>query len=364
MDQRMGRRLLLAVVGWAACAVAPPAWANERSLVEVVLNGRRVEGTPLNWSAAQVLLLGRDGALWDFRPDQVSDYRRRTDAFRSLPIADLRATLLRELGEGYEVSGTRHYVVAHPRGQQDRWPDRFEDLYRSLVHYFLVRGFQVAEPEFPLIGVVCRSRQEFVRQSVEHGTNVASGVLGYYSPKTNRIMLYDMGGGHGTADDWRHTASVVIHESTHQTAFNTGLHNRYCPPPLWLAEGLATLFEAPGVYDSQHYLRQADRINRGRFNDFRRHVAPQHRPDTITQIVREDGRFRSDPGPAYAEAWALTFFLVETRPRQYADYLKRTARRRSFTVYSAGERLADFETCFGKDRLMLEAQFTRFMKGL
>jgi len=356
---RAGGYFLMLLLG--LCWGAEPATAGERSLVEVLLASRRVEGTPLFWNSNEVALLGRDGHLWSFAPSDVRQFQKRADAFRSLPISELRATLLRELGDGYEVSATRHYVVAHAKGQRDLWAQRFEDLYRSLVHYFSVRGFKVPEPEFPLIGVVCRSRDEFVKQSKEHGNPVVSGVLGYYSPQTNRIMLYDAG---KSGSDWRQNAAVVIHEATHQTAFNTGIHNRFRQPPVWVAEGLATLFEAPGVYDSQKNLKLTDRFNLGRLRDFRSQVLAGHRPETITDVIAKDDWFERAPQAAYAEAWALTFYLVENLPRQYADYLARTARRKSFTAYSASDRLADFDAVFGADRVRLEAQFVRYMKGL
>lgn len=340
------------------------AAAGGEAMVDLLLRGQRVEGQPLLTTARQVVLLGRDGHVWDFAPGEASDLRVSPHPFRSYPVSELRAALLRELGQGYDVSSTHHYVIAHPQGQRDQWSQRFEDLYRALVHYFIVRGFTPREPEFPLIGVVCRNRQDFDRRREAEGVATGRGVLGYYAHASNRILLYDVGSGHASAADWRQNASVVIHEATHQTAFNTGLHNRFCAPPTWLAEGLAMMFEAPGVYDSQTHLRQADRINRGRLQNFRQLVQPQHNPAKLEDLVAGDQWFKSDTAGAYAEAWALTFFLVETQPRKYADYLARTAKRPSFTVYSAAQRKADFAAVFGGDYRLLEARFLRFIKEL
>ena len=144
-------------------------------------------------------------------------------------------------------------------------------------------------------------------------------------------------------------------------AFNTGIHNRYTPPPLWVAEGLATLFEAPGVYDSSDYRERRDRINRDRYNTS---SAPS--PRSTGRICSRKSPLRTNgfarrPSDAYAEAWALTFYLVETQPLKYADYLARTARRPSFSDYTPTQRAADFTAVFGTDMRMLEAQFLRFM---
>ena len=67
---------------------------------------------------------------------------------------------------------------------------------------------------------------------------------------------------------------------------------------------------------------------------------------------------------AYAEAWALSFYLTETQPRQYGQYLKRTGSRPPFRQYTAAERTADFTALFGDNWRMLEAQFLRFMAGV
>ena len=329
-------------------------------MVELTLDGQKVEGTPLAWDTRSVQLLGRDGRLWQFSPDDASDFRKTSDRFRSYTISELRAALLRELGRQFDVSGTTNYLVAHPRGQRDRWAGRFEDLYRSFTHYFSVRGLRPTRPPFPLIAVVCKDRREFRRHTAKRGLAAPNGVLGFYSLESNQIILYDMGA-EDDSQQWQQNASVIIHEVTHQTAFNTALHNRYAPPPLWVAEGLATMFEAPGLYDSRHYTGRADRVNRGRLQAFQRLVVPNHRPELLAALVASDELFRTNPAAAYAEAWALSFFLVETRPRKYTKYLGLTAERPAFTQYTSAQRTADFRSVFGDNWRMLEARFLRFM---
>jgi len=353
-------------VALAAAVWAMPARAGfpVRGMLELTLDGRQIEGTPLAFNRDEVHLLARDGRLWTFDPAKATDYRKTSSRFQSYSISELRAILLRELGKRYEVSGTSHYLVAHPRGQRDLWARRFEDLYRSFVHYFSVRGFKLSRPEFPLIGIVCHNRQEFFRQTANHGAPAGPGILGYYLLDSNRIILYDVGAGRSDADQWQQNASIVIHEATHQTAFNTGIHSRYTPPPVWVAEGLATMFEAPGVYDSRFYTRRSDRVNRFRLEQFKELVVPEHRPELPASLIASDRLSQLHPAAAYAEAWALTFYLVETQPRRYADYLARTAQRPPFTDYTAAERTADFTAVFGDDWRMLEARFLRFMAGV
>jgi hypothetical protein len=340
--------LLLSVALPAIAAAGTPS----QFMLELTLDGRSIEGTPLHWTPREVSLLGRDGRLWQFDPHEVTEFHKTAQHFSPLSVSAIRAMLLGELGSAYEVSGTGHYMVAHPQGQRDIWAPRFEQQYREFLHYFAVRGFHPREPEFPLIGIVTATRAEFERYSAQQGAPVGGGTLGYYSPQSNRILLYDLAGGRESPRDWRRNAATVIHEATHQMAFNTGVHDRCAPPPLWVAEGLATLFEAPGVYDSEAHPERRDRINRDRYQHFIRAVAPRHRPELLSGMVASDQWFHTDPADAYAEAWALTFYLVETQPLKYADYLARTA----------AQRAADFAAVFGSDVPMLEAQFLRFMK--
>ena len=114
--------------------------------------------------------------------------------------------------------------------------ERFEELYRSFVHYFSVRGLSPRRPAFPLVAIVFYSQQEFFRYSAQNGFRIGPGTLGFYSADTNRILMYDPDGGRGDDAAWQEAAETIIHEAAHQTAFNTGVHSRYTMPPRWTVE--------------------------------------------------------------------------------------------------------------------------------
>ena len=353
------RTAVIAILAVACCTTPAEAAESVEWMVKLTLDGRKIEGTPLAWSAEEVFLLGRDGRLWQFPPEEAGNYRQTSRRFRSYSPSEFRAQLLRDLGREFEVSGTGHYLVAHPRGQRDKWAPRFEELYRSFVHYFSVRGLKLAKPPFPLVGVVCRDRRDFYRFSAKQGMPITHGMLGYYLYGSNQIIICNVDN-RADLDDWHRTASLIVHEATHQTAFNTGVHSRYTPPPIWVAEGLATMFEAPGVFDSRNHPSRSDRTNRGRLRTFRK-LAPHHKPELPIALVGSDRLFQTNPGAAYAEAWAMTFYLVETQPREYTQYLELTAARPPFGEYTPAERMADFTSVFGDDWQMFEARFLRFM---
>jgi hypothetical protein len=231
------------------------------------------------------------------------------------------------------------------------------------VHYFSVRGFELDQPQFPLVAVVFPDREDFLRYIERSGDRITGSVVGYYSSRTNRVAMYEMPDDDNAA--WGEKALTIIHEATHQTAFNTGIHNRYALPPRWVVEGLGTMFEAPGVWNSRSYPRLQDRLNRQQLAEFRRQLASGKRDEPrFAELISSDRLFKTDVPAAYAESWAFTFYLVETQPRQFAKYLKVTADRTDFMGYPAPERLRDFTAVFGENLRLLDAQFLRYIEGL
>jgi hypothetical protein len=353
---------LIAVAAAVWLAMCPAAVAAD-FMFRARVDGQMREGKPLAWSASQMLLLGRDGQLYDFNPRKAQHAEKTSPRFFGLTSLEMKQQLQREFGKDFDVTTTRHYVVVHPRGERDQWANRFEELYRSFEHYFRVRGFTQREPQFPLVAVVYRDEAEYFRAAAAGGTPMRQGTLGHYDPRSNRVLLFDVTSA-GNGVDWSRNAETIIHEATHQTAFNVGIHTRFAEMPKWVVEGLATMFEPRGVWDSRSYPDRQDRINRERLDDFHEYAAPRHKPGDMVELVTSDELFRSDPRAAYAEAWALSFYLCETRPRLYAEYLAKTADRAMFTPYPADERLADFEDIFGSDLRMLEVKFLRYMEEL
>jgi hypothetical protein len=274
----------------------------------------------------------------------------------------MRADLQREFGSAFEVSAAGRYLVVQPRGHGGEWSQRFDELYRSFKIFFNVRGFQLREPEFPLVAIILRTKAEFYRYARKEKTQLQPGILGYYSPQTNRVAMYDVTAGRSDAA-CHANLETIIHEATHQTAFNTGIHSRFAPPPQWVAEGLGTLFEARGIWDARNSAKPSERVNRGRLAQFRG-LLSKHKTETLVQLISSDKLFRSDMDLAYAESWALTFYLSQTQPTKYATYLARTAQRPAFQKYTSAQRLADFTAVFGDNFRLLDAQFLQYLQGV
>jgi hypothetical protein len=181
------------------------------------------------------------------------------------------------------------------------------------------------------VAVVFRNKTDYFRHAKASGTPLQPDTLGHYAHLSNRVFLYDTTAEGST--DWSQNADTIIHEATHQTASNTGIHRRFSGTPRWLAEGLATMFEARGVWSAQYDHTQADRVNRGRLAEFRDYTATRWKDGAVASLLSSDRMFQSDTAGAYALAWALSFYLSETQPRLYAAYLAKTAERPMLSDY-------------------------------
>ena len=123
--------------------------------------------------------------------------------------------------------------------------------------------------------------------------------------------------------------ATIVHEATHQIAFNCGLQTRLADIPLWLCEGMAVYFEAPDLTEQPRLAR-----HRPRELPAARNVPPQP-AELATRLARRHcssttaaSATRSTAVAAYADAWALNYYLIKYRPHEYAAYLK-TARRKA-----------------------------------
>ena len=362
-NPRISLVLASAIGGWIA-TVAPALLRAQPApfMMQANVAGKPIDGQPLKWDDESMSLLGRDGALYEFNPADAKKARRYGKGFVGYNSQELQAKLRDEFPRSFEITSTPHFVVVHPAGPWRAWGDRLESLYRSFTHYMSVRGMRMTEPLTPLVAVVFRTQEDYYRHAAAGGNPLPPGVLGHYEPDSNRVYLFDIEQKDGDPD-WSENAATIIHEATHQTANNVGVHSRFAEQPRWLVEGLAMMFEARGVWDNASLMQQKDRVNRGRLEDFKK-IASSRPKEWMPLLIASDKPFQYLPGEAYAEAWALTFFLCETRPQEYSNYLARVASRPAFSKYGAKERLADFKAAFGSDLELLSAQMQRYIESL
>jgi hypothetical protein len=155
--------------------------------------------------------------------------------------------------------------------------------------------------------------------------------------------------------------ATVVHEATHQIAYNCGMHARYSDCPLWLSEGIAIFFETPDLKSSKGW-RGVGAVSWLRLERFRQYLG--RRPaDSLTTLIADDRRFRDTAHnlDAYAEAWALTYYLIRRYPDEYVEYLKALGKKKPLIDDGPAARLDEFQKAFG-DLQRLDAEFLRYMQ--
>ncbi len=330
--------------------------------VQVQVNQRKLIGKPLAWDGQSLAMLRRDGRYTFVPVSDESDIKKLSDDFTPYESEVIRRQLQKEFGVNYQVSITRNFVVVHPPGDYQIWAMPFELLYQRFRNYFTSRGFALENPEFPMVAVVLRTRKEFDKfLRIYH--NYDSMIVGYYSPRSNRIITYDPSEGRANRKDWAFN-ETLIHEAAHQTAHNVGIHNRFGAVPRWISEGLALLFEAKGVNNTMNYSTQKDRINKDRLLMLQYYYSKDRIQGQLGEMIRNDNLFERDPSLAYAYAWGITFYLSERQPDQYFEYLRNDAKRESFVELGPQQRLDQFTSIFGEDLSGLENRIERFIMKL
>lgn len=326
-------------------------------MLEVKVGDQKHTGRVMLHNDEVCWLLKRDGRLQEIDIGTVTGFSEHKDRFRSLTQIELKSALREEFGKSFDISTTQHYVVVAPTGTSERFAAIFEQIYRDFVRSLRTRGLKVDEPEFPLAAVVLPNQAAFFKYCKGDKMPAINGLMGYYLKSSNRVALFQ----HRDSED---VDSTVIHEATHQVAFNTGIHSRVAEQQKWVIEGLATVFEADGVRHRGTTSSLADRVNRERYLWFLDYAKSRRAANGIEAIVRDNNLFSTAILDAYAESWALTFFLLETRPADYSKFLKIQVAREPFKDYDSATRLKDFQAVFGRDLAELDAQLVRYIRKI
>ncbi len=328
--------------------------------VKVRVKNRTYVGTPIDWYDGNLDLLRRDGR-WSVLPiDSPDQYKVLSPSFSVMSREKMAEKLKKEFGKRYSVSSTASFLVVHPLGGYHKFAKPFEDLNKSFETYFHKRGHHLEKARFPMVAVVLNTRAEYDRM-LKAKDSSSEGWVGYYSPRSNRIITYDR-----TIEESESffKTSTLIHEATHQTAYNRGIHNRFGGSSSWIVEGVACMFQAEGVYNSGVHKRRKDRINHSRLWGIQVAIKDGSAKHKLRDIVRSDQLFRSDVDLAYAYAWGLTFYLAETQSRTYLNFLAEDAQRPNFSAYGEQVRLERFAEAFGSDFDNLESRMFKFLKQL
>ena len=364
---------------------AVPAGAVEHVTFERDGRTQQLVGEVLAEGAKGGLLLGTDdGGMY---PLPASMIRRRTSdskPFVPLDADGLAERLLSEMPEGFRIYQSTHYVICYNTTRTyAKWcSSLLERLHRAFLGFWKKRGCDLHEPKIPLVVIVFGDRQSYARYAKKDLGDAVGSIIGYYSIESNRVAMYDLtgeqslqrwSGNRGSLHDITALLSqpaaeplvaTIVHEATHQIAYNCGLQTRFADNPVWVSEGLAVYFETPDLGSSRGW-RGIGKVNYTRFDRFRDNMATG-KAASLSRLIANDRRLQ-DPRTAvdaYAEAWAWNYFLIHWRPKQYTAYLNMLAAKRPFAMDDPETRLAEFRKHFGEDLEALERDFLERMSRL
>jgi hypothetical protein len=329
-----------------------------------------------------ILLLAPDGALWNIEPQEIGDHREDERPFTPLSAAEAGRKVLGELPPGFEIYSTSHYVICHNTTRAyAQWVGAlYERLFAAFTTYWKNRGFKLHDPELPLVVIVFATRDGYMNHVRDELGDSAESIIAFYSLRTNRVSMYDLtgvdslrrpGDKRGSAaqinimlsrPEVETMVATIVHEATHQLAFNCGLQTRFADIPLWVLEGLAVYFETPDLSSAKGWRKIGD-VNRPRLDRFREYLA-QRPAQSLLSLISDDKRFR-DPRQAldaYAEAWALNYYLISQKPKEFLAYMEVMAAKKTLLAGPPEMRVKEFQAAFGTDLDRLDAEFVRFMK--
>jgi len=359
------------------------AWALDQVTITKGGQQQRLEGKVLVTAADGGLLLQTaDGVLWGIEPAELVERKQDEKPFVPLSRELLGKKLLAELPAGFETHATAHYLICYNTSREyAAWCGAlFERLYKGFENFWSRKGLELRAPQFPLVAIVFNDRVNYAKFSQAELGEGASSIIGYYSLRTNRMTMYDLTGVESLRQpgDRRSSAAyinqmlsrpeaelsvaTVIHEATHQIACNSGMHTRFADVPVWFSEGLAIYFETPDLKSAKGW-QSIGAVNRNRLVQFREYL-PNRPPGSLKSLLADDKRIRDTRTAidAYAEAWALTYYLIRQKPKQYVAYLKMLAEKPPMVWDDPETRLTEFRQFFGDDLEKLDGDFVRQMQ--
>ena len=368
----------------------PTALAIER--VKLDLQGETVivEGQFIESGAPDTLLLLRD----DNRIQKIAaqDVRERVSLDEEFEFAAREKvvnSLRHEFGQQFSIHQTAHYIVCYnTTSVYAKWVGTLlERLHRAYYAYWGKRRGDLQPIPNPLVVIVHKNQKSF-NQYVEGDLGASAEFIpGYYNQESNRINLYDLSRlterqGKLLAQGFRPGTSVqqirsvldhptaernvatIIHEGTHQLCFNSGMIRRLSYTPLWLSEGVAIYFEAPDLNHSVGWSAVGS-LNKYNLKHFQQ-LYQDGQLLKLEDLLSSDEVFRNSKTvrAAYAQSWALNYFLQKTRPEQYRSFVKMQRLHIPLKEVPADRRLSMFTAVFGGGNSKLEQEFIRFINEL
>lgn len=321
-----------------------------------------------------ILLEERSGQLHNLTAKQFTSVATRFDTFSYLEPDELAAKLLQQTSGGGAIHQTEHFVICSDASElYTAFCGRLlEKVVAEYLKFFEGSDAQLLKLTAKLPVLVFRDAvrfQEFARR--QHPDTDFTDVPGYYSVRDNQMLITAISGDRAfrtNSDVVRELkkkprqVETIVHEAVHQLAFNTGLQVRYADNPMWLSEGLAVFFERASGRSSTIWSRPGE-VSRIHLPGFHAATSQNRLRLPLTDLLESDQAFQSPDhlADAYAEGWAVAFFLIRSDRAAFDRLLLQLQSRKPLQPVGAAARLAEFETATGRSLDDFERYFLRYM---
>lgn len=328
-----------------------------------------------------ILLQGTDGRQWAIQPEEIENSRDVSEPLTPMTNDEMEKAMLAELPGGFNALRTDHYLIMYNTTKAySQWTGNlFERLYKAHFAFWKKKGVELVEPRFPLVAIIFDTKESYREYASKELGDSVDAIIGYYHLQSNRITMFDLTGVEGLLPNnakvsrnvllnevlrqpgAERTVATIVHEAFHQLAYNTGLQVRLADNPFWVSEGMAVYFESPDFSSSQGW-STIGKVNQYNLREFSNYLR-QRPADSLVTLLSDDQRFRNPATStaAYAEAWALNYYLLRRRSKEYAEYLTFLAAKPPLGQSDPKVRIEEFKKYFGADLQKFDQQFLNYI---
>lgn len=328
-----------------------------------------------------ILLQGADGRQWAIQPDEMENSRNVSEGLQPISIDEMEKLMLAELPGGFNALRTDHYLIMYNTTKAySQWTGNLlERLYKAHFAFWKKKGVTLVEPRFPLVAIIFDTKDSYREYASKELGDSVDAIIGYYHLQSNRITMFDLTGVEGLLPSnakvsrsvllnevmrqpgAERTVATIVHEAFHQLAYNTGLQVRLADNPFWVSEGMAVYFESPDFNSSQGW-STIGKVNQYNLREFSNYLR-QRPADSLVTLLSDDQRFRNSATStaAYAEAWALNYYLLRRRSKEYAEYLTYLSKKPPLGQSDPKVRVEEFKKFFGDDLQKFDQQFLNYI---
>jgi hypothetical protein len=204
-----------------------------------------------------------------------------------------------------------------------------ESLADVFLPHFRTRGFKVELPTRHMTVIALKDKASY---HAYYGEDPGDTTGGHYDLDTNRLVVFDFRPEREdlVANAPRINLLTLVHETTHQLTYNTGILNQAADVPTCISEGFATYAEmwVPTAKGSRVKTKGSlGTANRPRLQAYINSRQAGEPWIPLAELLANDEVFENPKTEqlANAEAWLLVHYLLKSRLAKFQAYLTKVA---------------------------------------